>query len=198
MGLHDELLDADCRGLLLEVGEYADEFTPHRYRYVKKLSGSQYIIDAGIRVSELEPLVDFPFPSGDYVTLGGLVYHTLGRIPTVGEVVELDGGRLKVLEMDKHRITKVLFQDTALDETTGAVRLADELSPAESDDIVADSEPPSAEYWEESGSGEESPLHEGKSTDTQAESPHASSTPATAPKTNGENQPVESEPKLAM
>lgn len=118
------------------VGDYADEFTPHRYRYIKKLSGSQYVIDAGIRVSELEPLVSFPFPSGDYVTLGGLVYHALGHIPTVGEVVELDGGRLRVMEMDKHRITKVLFQDTALDEKTGGVRLAEEHSePAE--DLVA-------------------------------------------------------------
>ncbi len=116
------------------VGEYADEFTPHRYRYIKKLSGSQYVIDAGIRVSELEPLVDFPFPTGDYVTLGGLVYHTLGRIPTVGEVVELEGGRLKVLEMDKHRITKVLFQDTAVDAETGATHLADEFSPADAED----------------------------------------------------------------
>ena len=123
------------------VGEYADEFTPHRYRYVKKLSGSQYVIDAGIRVSELEPLVDFPFESGDYVTLGGLVYHALGRIPELGEVVELEGGRLEVLEMDKHRITKVLFQDTAMDESTGKARLADELSPPEPEDSIDEPRP---------------------------------------------------------
>jgi len=116
------------------VGEYADEFTPHRYRYIKKLSGSQYAIDAGIRVSELEPLVNFPFPPGDYVTLGGLVYHELGQIPNVGDIVELESGRLQVLEMDKHRITKVLFQDLALDTETGATHLSEELSPAEPDD----------------------------------------------------------------
>ena len=118
------------------VGDYADEFTPHRYRYIKKLSGSQYVIDAGIRVTELEPLVNFPFPTGDYVTLGGLVYHALGHIPTVGEVVDLNGGRLKVMEMDKHRITKVLFQDTARDEETGTERLVEEVS-APAEDYVA-------------------------------------------------------------
>jgi CBS domain containing-hemolysin-like protein len=131
------------------VGDYADEFTPHRYRYIKKLSGSQYVIDAGIRVSELEALVNFPFPEGDYVTLGGLVYHALGHIPTVGEAVQLDGGRLKVLEMDKHRITKVLFQDTATDEVTGAERLAEEVS-APVDDYVATLEPPTRGVWEPS------------------------------------------------
>jgi len=115
------------------VGDYADEFTPHRFRYVKKLGGSQYVIDAGVRITELEPLVNFPFQTGDYVTLGGLIYHTLGHIPAVGESVEMDGGRLEILEMDKHRITKVLFQDTAMDESTGNVRLSEEISPAEPD-----------------------------------------------------------------
>jgi len=116
------------------VGEYADEFTRHKYRYIKKLSGSQYAIDAGIRVSELEPLVDFPFPTGDYVTLGGLIYHELGRIPVVGDCVDLQSGRLEVLAMDKHRITKVLFQDLAFDQATGISQLADASSPAEPED----------------------------------------------------------------
>jgi len=178
------------------VGEYADEFTPHRYRYVKKLSGSQYVIDAGIRVSELEPLVDFPFPTGDYVTLGGLVYHTLGRIPTVGEVVELDGGRLKVLEMDKHRITKVLFQDTALDESTGAVRLADEHSPAEAEDLSAGPETAAVEYWEEKAGPDVAPcLLEGRSSGTMTEPQRASPAQAAASKPLDQAPAVESEPR---
>jgi CBS domain containing-hemolysin-like protein len=111
------------------VGEYADEFTKHQHRYVKKLTGSQYVIDAGIRTSDLEALVNFPFPDGDFVTLGGLVYHELGRIPSVGDEVLMNGGRLEVLEMDKHRITKVLFQDTATG-ADGTVRLAEEDSVA--------------------------------------------------------------------
>lgn len=114
------------------VGEYADEFTRHRHRYIKKLSGSQYVIDASIRASELEPLVNFPFPQGDYVSLAGLVYDQLGRIPKVGDEVMLESGRLEVLEMDKHRITKVLFQDLAL-AADGTTRLAEELSPPEPD-----------------------------------------------------------------
>jgi CBS domain containing-hemolysin-like protein len=120
------------------VGEYEDEFTRHQYRYVKKLSGSQYLIDAGVRVSELEHLVDFPFAQGEFVTLGGLIYHELGRIPSVGDSLELDGARLEVEAMDKHRITKVLFQDLALDTATGETRLADEVSPAEADSSPTD------------------------------------------------------------
>ncbi len=118
------------------VGDYSDEFSKHKHRYVKKLSGSQYAIDAGIRTSDLESLVSFPFPDGDFVTLGGLVYHQLGRIPKIGDEVPLEGARLQVLEMDKHRITKVLFQDLAIGED-GTIGLAESLSlpdeePAES------------------------------------------------------------------
>ena len=109
------------------VGDYSDEFSKHKHRYVKKLSGSQYAIDAGIRTSDLESLVNFPFPDGDFVTLGGLVYHQLGRIPQIGDEVPLEGARLQVLEMDKHRITKVLFQDLAIAED-GTVGLAESLS----------------------------------------------------------------------
>ncbi|MBF0358409.1 MAG: HlyC/CorC family transporter [Magnetococcales bacterium] len=93
------------------VGEYEDEFTSQGRR-VKKIEGSQYEVDASVRISDVEIIVNFPFPlEDDYITLGGLVYKKLGRIPEVGDIVQLDAGRLKVLEMDNHRITKLLFQD---------------------------------------------------------------------------------------
>ena len=63
-----------------------------------------------MRVTELEPKLNFPFPTGDYVTLGGLINHSLGRIAEIGDLVQLEGAYLKVLEMDSHRITKVLFE----------------------------------------------------------------------------------------
>ncbi|MCB1868143.1 MAG: hypothetical protein KDI43_06300, partial [Gammaproteobacteria bacterium] len=67
--------------------------------------------------SELEPVVNFPFPEGeDYVTLAGLVYKHLGHIPKIGDKVELDGGRLEVIGMEGHRITKIKFQDLAMNE----------------------------------------------------------------------------------
>jgi len=92
------------------VGEYEDEFTP-RHRHIKKEDTHRFVIAGGVRVTELEPKLNFPFPTGDYVTLGGLIFNKLGRVPQVGDVVKLEGGRLSVLEMDSHRITKVLFED---------------------------------------------------------------------------------------
>jgi len=98
------------------VGDYDDEFT-RRHRLIKKLAGSEYIINGSVRVTELEPIVNFPFPEGDdYVTLAGLIYKKLGRIPKLGDSVDLNGGRLEVVEMEGHRIIKAKFQDLALNE----------------------------------------------------------------------------------
>ena len=98
------------------VGDYEDEFTP-RHRHIKMEDKQHFIINGGVRVTELEPKLNFPFPTGDYVTLGGLIHHSLSRIATVDDVVKLEGADLTVLEMDNHRITKVLFQFHATEES---------------------------------------------------------------------------------
>jgi putative hemolysin len=91
------------------VGDYEDEFSP-RHRHIRRKNKGHFIINGGVRVTELEPKLNFPFPTGDYVTLGGLINHRLGRIAEIGDVVDMEGGRLEVLDMDLHRITKVRFE----------------------------------------------------------------------------------------
>jgi putative hemolysin len=69
-----------------------------------------YKISAGVRVTELEHKLNYPFPTGDYVTLGGFINHRLRRIAQVGDRVQLEGACLEVLKMDRHQIVKVLFE----------------------------------------------------------------------------------------
>jgi len=91
------------------VGDYEDEFSP-RHRHIKMEDRQRYKISAGVRVTELEHKLNYPFPSGDYVTLGGYINHRLGRIASVGDRVQLEGACLEVLKMDRHQIVKVLFE----------------------------------------------------------------------------------------
>lgn len=97
------------------VGDYEDEFSP-RHRHIRRKKKGQFIINGGVRVTELEPKLNFPFPTGDYVTLGGLINHRLGRVAEVGDIVEMEGGRLEVLEKDGHRVTKVRFEFRVTEE----------------------------------------------------------------------------------
>jgi CBS domain containing-hemolysin-like protein len=113
------------------VGDYEDEFT-RQARRIKKLVGSQYEVDASMRVSDLEDLLRFPFPEDDdYVTLAGLFYKEFGSVPDVGDSIVLDGARLTVLEMDNHRITLFRFEDTTVG-ADGVIRLADSSSAPDS------------------------------------------------------------------
>ena len=47
-------------------------------------------------------------PKGDYTTLGGYVMTQLGRIPKAGEMFEAEDLRFEVVDMDRHRVDKML------------------------------------------------------------------------------------------
>ena len=111
------------------VGDYEDEFTP-RHRHIKMDDLRHYKISAGVRVTELEHKLNYPFPTGDYVTLGGFINHRLRRIAQVGDRVQLEGACLEVLKMDRHQIVKVLFELQEA-ETPEEPALAQDENPAE-------------------------------------------------------------------
>jgi len=46
--------------------------------------------------------------TGEYETLGGFVMTMLGRVPSPGDHFEWHGLRFEVLDMDGHRVDKVL------------------------------------------------------------------------------------------
>jgi CBS domain containing-hemolysin-like protein len=89
------------------VGEYEDEFSPGRPPVTKKGPTSPMVFNGQSPLSEVALQTDLDIPVGDYSTLAGLVYHRLGRVPGVGDFVELDGFKLTVEEMHEHRITQV-------------------------------------------------------------------------------------------
>jgi putative hemolysin len=49
-------------------------------------------------------------PRGDCQTVGGLVIDQLERIPTAGDRFEWGGFSFEVVDMDSHRVDKVLVQ----------------------------------------------------------------------------------------
>jgi CBS domain containing-hemolysin-like protein len=52
--------------------------------------------------------LDINLPEGQYVTLGGFLFDGFGHIPAEGESLDVDGWELRVTEMDKRRIAKVV------------------------------------------------------------------------------------------
>ena len=48
---------------------------------------------------------------GNFHTVGGLAMLQLGRVPRTGDVFELEGHRIEVIDMDKNRVDKLLISE---------------------------------------------------------------------------------------
>ena len=76
---------------------------------ISKLNDGSFIVDGKITIYDLEEEIEgMSFPEDrDYDTLGGLILDSLEDIPKEEEVVIHDEWRIKVLDLDGNRITKV-------------------------------------------------------------------------------------------
>ncbi len=90
------------------VGEIQDEYDEEEQPIVQ-ISPNVYHIDPRLDLDDLaeELNVDLDLEDAEYNTLGGLIYHEVGDVPKENAVIEHNGLKLKVLEMDGHRIEKV-------------------------------------------------------------------------------------------
>ena len=70
------------------------------------------MIDATYDIDEFKELADLDdLPheeETEFQTLGGFVVTHFGRIPTAGEWFQHEGWRFEVVDMDRHRVDKLL------------------------------------------------------------------------------------------
>lgn len=88
------------------VGEIVDEFDVEE-PLVEPLAGGEMLVHGRMPVDQLNTLVRSELGEGDWDTVGGLIFSTLGHVPTVGEAIEQGGVLLMVERMEGRRITKV-------------------------------------------------------------------------------------------
>ena len=53
-----------------------------------------------MNIWDVNELFNAHIEAEDFDTVGGCVFHTLGRVPAVGDVVDADGLTLTVLSVD--------------------------------------------------------------------------------------------------
>ncbi|MEM7142794.1 MAG: hemolysin family protein [Actinomycetota bacterium] len=88
------------------VGEIVDEYDVEE-PLVEPLSGGEALVHGRMPVDQLNALVAAEIEEGDWDTVGGLIFNTLGHVPTVGESIIEGGVRLMVERMEGRRITRV-------------------------------------------------------------------------------------------
>jgi putative hemolysin len=91
------------------VGEIQDEFDEEEPMKVIVREG-EAILDGRADIDEMGELVDPALELEDdeeYDTVGGFVYHRIGRVPVVGDTVAVDPFKITVIKVTGRRVGKV-------------------------------------------------------------------------------------------
>ena len=89
------------------IGDVRDEHDRGEVNPVRPLGRESWMVSGLLRDDELADATGFRMPEGEYETVAGLVLTRLGRIPEVNDEIRLDGWRITVMRMDRHRIAEL-------------------------------------------------------------------------------------------
>jgi putative hemolysin len=99
------------------VGDIRDEYDVADDE-ARQLRGGDVEVDGLMNLDDFADAVGATLPDGPYETVAGALVATVGRLPKVGDAVELAGVRLKVTKLDGRRAARIRV--TVLNETMKA------------------------------------------------------------------------------
>jgi putative hemolysin len=123
IGQHGDVVGLVTMEDVLEqlVGHIEDEFDIDKFE-IRQLSPRRSLVDADARLDDLRRYLGIEFPDGDYETIGGYLIHELGRIPTVGAALRLQGWMIQVYDADERRVLEVALQNVGVEHRTGKAK----------------------------------------------------------------------------
>jgi magnesium and cobalt transporter len=90
------------------VGDIEDEFDiDGDEETIQKLSEVEFIVKGHTEIEEFNEFFKGTLDEDEFDTVGGVLTHALGHVPTKGEAVELDGFRFEVINADTRRLKLV-------------------------------------------------------------------------------------------
>ena len=95
------------------IGDVRDEHDQQEAPASRRLDADSWLVSGQLRADEIADVTGFRMPEGDYETISGLIFERLGKIPDTGEFTVVDGWRLSVTAMDRHRIAELRVQRLA-------------------------------------------------------------------------------------
>lgn len=77
---------------------------------IERIRPGSLVVQAHVDVDDFAEETGIELPEGEYHTVGGFVFHQLGRLPLQGDVVAWGGHVFRVTAMDGRRIAEVAIQ----------------------------------------------------------------------------------------
>ncbi|MCK4575744.1 hypothetical protein KAU34_05015, partial [candidate division WOR-3 bacterium] len=93
------------------VGELQDELDREE-TLIKEIKKDSYLVNARMELDDFNEIVGTNFDIKDVQTVGGLVVHTMERIPQKGEILVLDSLSIQIIGVSKSRVYRVLVRKT--------------------------------------------------------------------------------------
>jgi len=69
-----------------------------------------YTVSGNAEIEEIEEVMELELAEDNYVTIGGLITHHLGRLPKKGEKLQIMGLSVEILDVDPKRVKKLRIQ----------------------------------------------------------------------------------------
>lgn len=88
-------------------GEINDEFDEAEELDVQAVKDNEYVLNANIRLDELNEMIGTNFTSEDFESIGGFIIGILGKLPKENEVVEYNSYKFIIETIEKNRISKI-------------------------------------------------------------------------------------------
>jgi putative hemolysin len=89
------------------IGEIYDEYDEEVAPDGKQLPGGPREVDGLLNLDDFTEATGMELPEGPYETAAGYVLAELGRLPEVGDTIEVQGRTIEVLELDGRRIARI-------------------------------------------------------------------------------------------
>ncbi len=89
------------------VGEIEDETDDEEHNEIHIVDANHWIVEAQIEIEDFNEHFKSGISDDEYDTLGGVLNHSFGYLPKVGEKVRIDDLLLEICEADDRRILKV-------------------------------------------------------------------------------------------
>jgi magnesium and cobalt transporter len=95
------------------VGEIEDETDETEDQFIRRISDDDFFVRALTPIEDFNDYFDAKLSDEEFDTIGGLVMHAFGHVPTRNEITHIDGFEFKVINADQRKIHSLRLRPPA-------------------------------------------------------------------------------------